>query len=262
VKRRAVVLTLLAIVALCASAGGASSASATPAFGICKKEAGGKYEVGNCTIKAIGSFGEKYEWYPVLGGEKAALTDAAFSLSFAGEPIVFESKAGATVECAAGSGAGDFSEHQIEGLTREVEGVVVTYSGVIVTHSLDGILGDWKKETEKRHDKIGIAFYPQSKEEDILSAKCGSTEYQQKGAVIDQVNSNEINEPMEEIRMKFVVTKSGEQRPLEFLTGEPEVAMFESNFGSWSQTGMTAQLTLKTNAEGEAVEARVGVNGT
>ena len=239
---------------------------------------GGKYEAGNCTIKAIGSFGEKYEWYPVVGGSEHALANAEFKLSFAGEPIVFESKAGAKVECAAGSGSGDFSEHQIEGLTREIESVVITYteckkestpctssgheSGMIVTHSLDGILGDWKKEAEKRHDKIGIAFYPPSKEEDILSAKCGSTEYQQKGAVIDQVNSNEINEPMEELKMKFVVTKSGEQHPLEFLTGEPEIAPFESNFGSWSQTGMTAVVALHTENHGEEVEARVGVNGT
>lgn len=279
-KPRAVVLTLLALVALCVAAGFASSASATPAFGICRKHTGGKYEAGNCTKKAgVGS--EKYEWYPVVGAEKEepALTKPEFKLSFgSAEPIVFETTTEVIVECTSGSASGDFSANQIEGLTREVENVVVTYKGCtresktisctgtglatgeMVTNSLDGILGDWKKEAEKRKDKPGLELFPPGHTGSILSANCGGAEYSQKGAVIAQVNLNEINNPMTEILMKYAAT-GGEQKPSEFLSGEPSVPPFVSKLGSFeAQTGLTASFTLKEFA-GE-LEVRAGVNGT
>jgi len=63
--------------------------------------------------------------------------------------------------------------------------------------------------------------------------------------------------------MKYVAT-GGEQKPTEFLSGEPSVPLFESTFGSsWLQTGLTANFTLEGfEGEQKEVEVRAGVNGT
>lgn len=283
-KRRAVVLTLLATVALCALPSMAGSASATPAFGICRHDPGGKYEMANCTLKAVTPENEKYEWYPVVGEakEEPALKEAGFELVFATtEPITFESSSKTVVECKKGTAKGSFSTHQTEGLTREVEKVVVEYgecttaktsctsegkaAGVMVTNSLDGILGAWKKEPETRHDKVGLALYPAPPESLVLSAECGTAKYEQQGGVIARVNATQINEPMESIEMQYVA-RGEEQRPGEFLTGEPKVEPFESMLfpGGWTETGLMASLAMRgfgPKGEGE-VEVRAGVNET
>ena len=210
-------LCLLAGFAL--AAGTAASASAeAPEFGRCKKQAGGKFKNGGCTVASVPGE-ERFEWFPGVVKNKFRTANKPETL------VTFESVGGAKITCTGESGQGEYS-----GLKTE-SGVVLTFTGcedshltcttggqppgTITTASLGGELRVIKTGSTPAKNKVGIEWAPAAGSA-FAEFECGPLKFELAGSLIVPLPANamKLSYTIKFVASKGMLKLNGEQGTL------------------------------------------------
>lgn len=247
-RMRLMGLSLVAVFAMAAMA--TASASATPEFGVCKAQAGGKFLNSSCS-KASTPGKEKFELTPVVKNK--------FTSKIKGTLATLETVGGTKITC-----TGETSGGEIKNST-EVGKVIAKFTGCktsglacsspgagaeeIVTSPLGGVLGTEKVGTTPPYNNK-LAEELHSEAGNVAEFSCAGLPVVVKGSVLHPVTTNkQVITTVE----KFKATK-GEQKPDKFAGGPADEHTLESNTngGPFEEAGQTIEATVTFE---EALEA-------
>jgi len=242
-------LSLIAVFAMAAMA--SSSALASPEFGVCEAQAGGKFLNSSCN-KASTPGKEKFELNPVKKNK--------FTSVIKGTLATLETVGGTKVTCKGESSGGEIKN------SKEVGNVVAKFTecstsslacksptatkeGEIVTSPLGGALGVEKKGTKSPfNDKLAEEL--KSEKGNVAEFTCAGLPVVVIGSVLHPVTTNKMVSTTVE---KFKASK-GEQKPDKFAGGPADEHILESNTngGPFEEAGQTIEATVTFEEKLEA----------
>jgi hypothetical protein len=275
-----IALASASVFCLWVGAGATALAAVPPEYGRCLHLVAGKYSNAACTEEGE-TIHERWEWYPIAGGEKPLEAESERQVTFTKEEeFVFQSaepgdnaefkcgkieSATAVYSAVASNRLENIALHMSEcfyhGVTQECNN---TGESGKVDLTLEGVLGVWKREPEEKKNKIGLDVFPPSGEEigDITCSYMGKTvKIAERGSVIGQELETPVNQMTKTTKLRFERkgTHLGVQKPEHFEAGEPETPLSEARFeeGLWYQSSLNWFVAQHNAVE---LELRAGVN--